>query len=390
MRVGVYNEPSEGGIGGAETSVAVLAEALAARHQVEIVHHKPEMSRERLAQFSTTDLSAVSMRCVSVAPYSFGYALSPLRRYREAREWEAELSAPYDLFVAFTHAFPPFCHAPKGVLVVLFPFHERPRLWVEARAAAGSDSILLSGLKCAYHDWEWRKRMETYQTKTTISHFAKVWTERRWAIDCKIVHPPVDLRFRPRAKTRSILSVGRFTAAGHSKKQLEMVEAFGRLLAGAPGGWQYVSVGGMSDAESDRQYFQRVSDAARQASIKVIANVERGCLEQLYGEASLFWHAAGYGETDERPELAEHFGIATVEAMAAGCVPLVVNKGGQPEIVQHGESGFVWDDLDQLLDYSGRLMRDDSLRRRMAAAAQLRAARFSREQFVNAFLALIE
>jgi len=159
LKVGIYNEPSEGGIGGAETSVAVLAEALAARHQVEIVHHKSEMGRERLAQLSATDLSAVRMRCVAAAPYPFGDALSPLRRYREAREWQAELSAPYDLFVAFTHGFPPFCHAPKGVLAVLFPFHERPRLWVEARAATGSGSIILSGLKCAYHDWEWRKQI---------------------------------------------------------------------------------------------------------------------------------------------------------------------------------------------------------------------------------------
>jgi hypothetical protein len=189
LKVGIYNEPPEGGIGGAEVSVAVLAEALAAGHQVEIVHHKPEMSRERLAQLSATDLSAVSMRCVAAVPYPFGDALSPLRRYQEAREWQAELSTPYDLFVNFTHGFPPFCTAPKGVLVVLFPFHERPRLWVEAKAATGSASLLLAGLKCAYHDWEWRKRMNTYQIKTTISHFAKVWTHRRWAIDCRIVYP---------------------------------------------------------------------------------------------------------------------------------------------------------------------------------------------------------
>ena len=40
MRVGIYNEPSGSGIGGSEVSVAVLAEALARQHQVEIIHHK--------------------------------------------------------------------------------------------------------------------------------------------------------------------------------------------------------------------------------------------------------------------------------------------------------------------------------------------------------------
>ena len=69
---------------------------------------------------------------------------------------------------------------------------------------------------------------------------------------------------------------------------------------------------------------------------RVLANLERSRLRQLYAQARIFWHAAGYGECDERPELSEHFGMATVEAMSAGCIPVVINKGGQPEIVEHG------------------------------------------------------
>ena len=390
MKVGIYNEPPDGGIGGSEVSVAVLAEALADRHQVEIIHHKPEMSGERLAQISETDLSAVRMRCVAAEPYPFGDARAPWWRYKEARDWQAALSEPYDLFVNFTHGFPPFCHAPKGVLAVLFPLHDRPRLWVEAKASSGSEPLLWLGFKCAYHDWEWQKRMETYQVKTTISRFAQAWTKRRWALDCKIIYPPADLRFRPRAKTDSILSVGRFTATGHSKKQLEMAAAFDHLRARAPGGWQYFCVGGVSDQEADRRYFQSVTDKSQRSGAQVIANVERHRLHELYGEAKLFWHAAGYGESDEQPEMAEHFGIATVEAMSAGCVPIVINKGGQPEIVQHGESGFVWDKVEELMEYTERLMRDDRLRERMAEAARARAANFSRARFTGQFLSLIE
>jgi len=36
----------------------------------------------------------------------------------------------------------------------------------------------------------------------------------------------------------------------------------------------------------------------------------------------------------------EHFGITTVEAMAAGCVPLVYDSGGQAEIVSSGYNGY--------------------------------------------------
>ncbi len=35
-------------------------------------------------------------------------------------------------------------------------------------------------------------------------------------------------------------------------------------------------------------------------------------------------------------------GMTTPEAMSAGCVPVVIRKGGQPEIVRHGLDGFLW------------------------------------------------
>jgi L-malate glycosyltransferase len=389
VRVGIYNEPPGGGIGGSETSVAVLAEALANRHEVEIIHHKPYMNRERLAEMSETDLGAVRMRYVAAEPYPFGSAHTPWRRHREARAWQAALSEPYDLFINFTHGFPPFCHAPRGVLAVLFPFHERPGLWAEQEGATGGSLLTPAGMKRLYHDWEWQRRMATYQIKTTISRFSQDWTKRRWDIDCEIIYPPADTRFQPGIKTNTILSVGRFTATGHSKKQLEMVAAFDQLPAHAPGDWQYFCVGGVSDADSDLHYFQSVSRSAQSCRAQVIANVERRRLEQLYAEARLFWHAAGYAESDARPELCEHFGISTVEAMSAGCVPIVINKGGPPEIVQHGESGFVWNTLEELQGYTELLMRDERRRAQMAEAARARAALFSRAQFVNRFLSAL-
>jgi glycosyltransferase involved in cell wall biosynthesis len=121
----------------------------------------------------------------------------------------------------------------------------------------------------------------------------------------------------------------------------------------------------------------------------VLANVERGLLDDLYGRAKIFWHAAGYGEREERPELAEHFGTVTVEAMAAGCVPVVVDKGGQSEIVRHGVDGFLWRTLDELALYTTLLARDEALRARLARAARERAAAFGRKQFVDGFTGLL-
>jgi glycosyltransferase involved in cell wall biosynthesis len=368
--------------------VAVLAEALARRHQVEIIHHKPCMDSKRLGEISNTDLRAVRMRYVTENPYSFGTGHNPVRRYNNARLWQSDLSEPYDLFINFTHGFPPFCHARLGALVVLFPFHNRPHK--DATNTQVRDVAVWRRLKNTYNEWEWRARLDSYRIKTTISRFSQEWTSRRWGIDCEVIYPPADASFRPGEKKHAVLSVGRFTATGHSKKQLEMMAAFGDLHRSTDSCLEYFSVGGVSDADADFEYFQRVGCAAIKCGGKVMANVDRRNLKRLYERARVFWHAAGYGEIDERPELTEHFGIATVEAMAAGCVPIVINKGGQPEIVQHGINGFLWNTLDELKEYTSLVIRDDGLCARMAEAARARAADFSRERFLRRFRAVLQ
>ena len=56
----------------------------------------------------------------------------------------------------------------------------------------------------------------------------------------------------------------------------------------------------------------------------------------------------------------EHFGITTVEAMAHGCVPVVVRLGGQLEIVQDGVNGRLWGSLGELVAITRELMADSA------------------------------
>ena len=113
------------------------------------------------------------------------------------------------------------------------------------------------------------------------------------------------------------------------------------------------------------------------------ADVARSDLKQEYGAAKIFWHAAGLNEDVERPELAEHFGIVTAEAMAAGCVPVVINRGAQPEIVDHGVSGFVWNNIEELIGYTALLAENEALRTVMSDAARARARTFAKEDSVS-------
>jgi glycosyltransferase involved in cell wall biosynthesis len=271
------------------------------------------------------------------------------------------------------------------VLIVLFPLlHGEPN---GTRGAHPAEAFrgLSRRARQIYSDWEWERRLGSYRVKTAISHFSARWTTKRWGGEWEVLYPPADGLARCERKENIILSVGRFT---RMKKQLELVASFAGVRQTHLADWTYCCVGGLHDGKIDNDYYGLVSSAADQGT-RLLPNLNRGSLLELLGRARIFWHAAGYGEDDaSSPEKIEHFGIATVEAMSAGLVPIVLNKGGQSEIVEHGVSGFLWDTLDEMLHYTVRLAKDEALRDRMAQAATERAKHFSRAAFVQRFLHL--
>jgi glycosyltransferase involved in cell wall biosynthesis len=380
MRIGLYIEHGLGnGIGGAELMVASLAHAWSKDHDVDLVHHRPPLTRERMSSYSGDSYDRVNFRYIAREPEPPAFA-NPFRRYRAAREWHASVSSSYDLFVNCTHWLPCFCHAKNGALLVLFPFYIRPPDHPEVRRLPAWKQWRHR----TYYDVEWSRRLSTYPHKLAISTFAREWALRRWGIDCTVVFPPVDVDLACGPKEPLVLSVGRFATLSHTKKQVEMMRAFRELHSSALAGWTYASVGSLNDRAENRAYFERVRELGQGCPARVEANLPPVELRQLFTRASIFWHATGFDDdTGAHPELAEHFGIATVEAMAAGCVPVVVNKGGQPEIVEHGRSGFVWNTLDELKRYTQMLADDRGLWAHMSAAARERAQTFGRPRFIE-------
>jgi glycosyltransferase involved in cell wall biosynthesis len=85
----------------------------------------------------------------------------------------------------------------------------------------------------------------------------------------------------------------------------------------------------------------------------------------------------------------EHFGIATVEAMQLGCVPIVPAGGGQPEIVEHGTSGFVCESFDDLERYTVELASDGPRVGVMSQAAIKRGDAFNPAVFERQLVALV-
>lgn len=90
----------------------------------------------------------------------------------------------------------------------------------------------------------------------------------------------------------------------------------------------------------------------------------------------------------------DHEGMANalLEACAAGLVPVVSDCGGNREIISDGENGLLhpYGDPAALRAALERLVRDEALRMRLAAAARATAARYPFEKTVDAYLRLLE
>lgn len=223
--------------------------------------------------------------------------------------------------------------------------------------------------------------VSSYGSVVSNSEFTREWVRRWWKTDSKVLYPPVSLHDR-RDKQPVILNVGRFFAPehGHSKKQLQLVEAFRKLCDRGVSGWTLHLAGGVS--EVGRTYVDQVRQLAEGYPVELHVNTSGDELAALYGEASIYWHASGLGEDVEKhPDRLEHFGITTVEAMSAGAVPVVIGLAGQLETVRHGVDGFHFETLDGLCALTESLIRDEARREVMSRAAEQRARGFSTDAF---------
>jgi glycosyltransferase involved in cell wall biosynthesis len=292
-----------------------------------------------------------------------------------------EQSHGLDLFVAMTNDFPPLSRSHRSVVMVQFPSRARERLRERALAAA-LDAVGKRRGPAA---------LRSYDTVICNSEFTRHHIGRRLgAEDALVIPPPVDPPMDGAgdlgAKQHSIAAVGRFFRAHHDKRHDVLIEAFRRLVENpAHAGWELHLAGGASEDARTRSHLEGLKAIAAGLPITFRVNASADEVADLLRRSSLFWHAAGYGVREDRhPERTEHFGIATVEAMMYGTVPLVIPAGGQPEIVTEHENGLFWRSIDELVERSAALIADRARRERLAAAAMARARRFEKDRFLTA------
>ena len=356
MKIAVYS-PYLDTFGGGEKYMITIAETLSSKHVVEVFLDQHLSSLE--GDFLKNELSkrfALDLRKVSFIKAPIGKGSTTLKRSFFLKN--------YDILFYLTDGSIFYPTSKKNILHIQSPLVGQP-----ARSIWG---------KFKLRGWN----LIIYNSRFTKEH-----SEKNWPIKSEIIYPPVDTSsIKPLKKKKYILSVGRFFGYLKDKKHELLIKLFRELFEnGSISDWSLHLVGSAGDG--DRGYLVQLKRLAKDVPVKFYPNLGYDNLIKLYGQSSIYWHAAGFGETD--PTKMEHFGISTVEAMAGGCVPVVINSGGLKEIVTNCKDGFLWDDPDQLKRLTKDLIKNPNLLHKMSKQAIESVGRFSKNNFVRNLLRLI-
>lgn len=362
IKVGIYDHAFHFA-GGGQRYVAKLAEILQHEYDITYIANK-DITLEKYKEWFDIDLSGCKLKIIKIPFFekAGGY-------YIDEGIVINEKTNPFDIISRESMNYDIFINA--NMLSKVKP------------------QSVLSIFICHFPDGEKEKyfSVDQYDYLFTNGDYTSFWLKKKWGLHSALrLYPPVDMYHGSEGsdgKSKVILSVCRFEPGG-SKKQLEMIRAFCKLCERdqyVKKEWRFILAGGST---GDNFYFNKVKreiNAINAANIELMPNLTNPDILKLYGEASIFWHACGLGEND--PQLIEHFGMTTVEAMQNYCVPIVINDGGQREIVEHEISGFLFSTEEELISWTLKVISDDDLRKRIAQGAYEKSHRFNADIFTK-------
>ena len=324
--------------GGGEKYLLMMAEVLSTvpHYQIELLVDTPVVTRERVEKSFN-----IALRNVRITTVDRGAVRA---RLRDA-----------DTVVVMSNYLPFGKPAPTTIYVLQIPYPQITIGTVLVDILHGLFRESVKNISRAYllHDARSADGVLVY------SRFVQRTLLDNHDITTTVLFPPIDDFALSVRKDNTILSAGRFFSGMYNDKRYDiLINAFKRLCAVVPNLHLEYHIAGNCAADRQAQdYLDALKKAAHGYPVFFHVNASYQELHTLYNLATLFWHAAGFGvNEDSAPERAEHFGMTTVEAMSASCVPIVINRGGQKEIVSHGESGYLWETIDQLVDMTADLM----------------------------------
>jgi alpha-1,3-mannosyltransferase len=186
------------------------------------------------------------------------------------------------------------------------------------------------------------------------------------------------LAIEKRMQPGLLLGIGRIV---ENKRVAELIDLLPALAAEVPHA-RLVWVGADQEQRRDSllERAQRLGVAERVHFAGQVSDVE---MHDLLAQAHLFVSASSY----------EAFGITTIEAMGSGTVPVVTPVGVHPEVVNEGQTGFLWrleNQAQAVAQLKHALRLDLAQVQQMGQAARQVARRYAWESVVQSYLNLYQ
>jgi alpha-1,2-mannosyltransferase len=215
----------------------------------------------------------------------------------------------------------------------------------------------------------------------TNSAYSKKAVKKHTGRNTVVISPPVEVKAfsavaEGNKRENKVISCGRYSP---EKNYEYVLEAANRLRD-----VKFAVVGSFSGEKSMKYYEKLCSIISEEslANVELLKALTFKDLLSLYGRAKVYMHAMKN----------EHFGIAVIEAMAAGLVPVVYRGGGPWEDIlkaRQGYYGFSYENPDETADIIKMLLADEDLRVEIAERNLVYVKEFSDALFKEKFIKLV-
>ena len=216
----------------------------------------------------------------------------------------------------------------------------------------------------------------------TNSKFMQGIVKRRLKRDSQVVYPPVEVeKFRLASKSVKREDIVATFSRLRPGKRLDLIPRIAKLVKN--GEFKIMGIADQSSKGEVEELKETIEGLGVGDRVKLLVNQPFQRLVDVLSSAKVYLHT----------QPMEAFGISIVEAMAAGCVPIVPRSGG-PWLDtlegKQGEFGFSYRSLTEAADVIEKLLEDENLRSKVSAAASERANFFDCSTFERRIVEIVE
>ena len=178
----------------------------------------------------------------------------------------------------------------------------------------------------------------------TNSRFSALAIKKFLGVNCLVLYPPIELeKYLPLSRNIERKNLVVTLSRIEPLKNIEIILDIAKEIKTA----KFIIAGTIGSIEYYSTLKREIKTLGLEERVKILPNVEEEAKMMMLKISKIYLHPMKY----------EHFGIAIVEAMASGLIPVVHKSGGAwIDIVEYGKYGFGFRRIDEAVEYINSIL----------------------------------